>query len=83
MVFATVVAAVVALLLAGHGWVTLAAALAAGFLALLGESALFPNARCLLCRGKARSYGLPGTWRDCPGCGGSGRRRRLLAPGGR
>lgn len=74
----------VAVLLARHGWLAVAAGLAAGAVVLWLESLLYPFARCWWCRGNPRRWNGDDTaWHDCWVCGGSGRRRRPMAGGSR
>lgn len=68
---------IVALVMAEHGWGAVIAGVGSGFVVFWLESWLWPNAKCLWCRGKSRRYHVDGTaWRHCWRCGGSGRRRR-------
>jgi hypothetical protein len=52
----------------------------AGLFAWWVDIQLHPITRCWLCSGDPKVRDHKGTsWRNCAACGGSGRRRRLLA----
>lgn len=75
------------LVLAEHGALGVLAGAGAGLAAWWVESNVWPEIPCWfpLCKSGrvSRSPFTPEAWRSCPVCHGRGRRRRVLAGGGR